>query len=136
MNNVQQGKENKMSTLLITAIICMNLALIFYTTGVFAERKSGILKKWHTAVFWLGFTFDTTGTSVMSRIAGENFSFNLHGITGAIALSLMAFHAVWATGILIRGNEHAKKVFHKFSIVVWSIWLLPYVIGVFIGMNS
>ena len=95
-----------MSILLIMAIIFMTLALVFYTIGVFAEKKSG------------------------------NFNFNLHGITGSIALLLMAFHAVWATVILIKKNDRAKKTFHKFSIIVWSIWLIPYIIGIYIGMNG
>lgn len=124
-----------MSGLLIYAVICITLALVFYTIGVFSERKSGTLKKWHAAVFWAGFVFDTSGTTLMSKIAGEGFNFDLHGITGLVALLLMAFHAVWATVILIRGNEESKKTFHKFSIAVWAIWLIPYVIGMFIGMK-
>lgn len=125
-----------MSMLLILAIICMTLALIFYTIGVFAEKKTGTLLKWHAIVFWIGFIFDTTGTAIMGKISEAGFSFNLHGITGLIALLLMAFHAVWATGILIRKSEQAKQTFHKFSIIVWLIWLVPYVIGIFIGMKG
>ncbi len=125
-----------MSSLLILAIICMTFALAFYTIGVFAEKKKGYLMKWHAIIFWFGFLFDTTGTSIMGKIAGHSFSFNLHGITGLIALLLMAFHAIWATVILIKKDDHAKKVFHKFSIVVWFLWLIPYIIGIFIGMNG
>lgn len=125
-----------MSALLILAIICITLALIFYTIGVFAEKKTGILLKWHAAVFWLGFLCDTTGTSIMREISGGGFSLNLHSITGLIALILMAFHATWATVILAKKDEHAKETFHKFSIVVWSIWLIPYVLGLLIGMGA
>lgn len=125
-----------MSNLLVFAIICMTLALTFYTIGVFAEKKKGTLCKWHAIVFWLGFMFDTTGTAIMGEISESGFSFNLHGITGAIALLLMAFHAIWATVILTRKVDHARQVFHKFSIIVWAIWLIPYVIGIFIGMGA
>ncbi|EOL41746.1 HsmA family protein [Enterococcus phoeniculicola] len=125
-----------MSMLLIIAIICMTLALGFYTIGVFAEKKSGTLLTWHAIVFWCGFIFDTTGTSIMSKLAGSGFQLNLHGVTGLIALLLMAFHAIWATVLLIRKDDQSKKVFHKFSIVVWAIWLIPYVMGMFIGMNG
>ena len=55
----------------------------------------------------------------MGQISGHNFNFNLHVITGSIALLLMAFHAVWATVILIKKNDRAKKTFHKFSIIDW-----------------
>lgn len=125
-----------MSTLLILSIIFMTLALTFYTIGVFAEKKKGILLKWHAVVFWIGFICDTTGTSIMSEMSGSGFSFNVHGVTGLVALLLMAFHAIWATVILVKKYDHAKQIFHKFSIVVWAIWLIPYVIGMIMGMNG
>ena len=123
-----------MSPLLIAAIVLMTLALAFYSTGVWAERCSGLLRPWHAIVFWCGFVCDSSGTAVMEHIAGGGFSVSLHAVTGVVALLLMAFHAVWATVILIRRNDHARQVFHHFSIVVWAIWLVPYVIGMVIGM--
>ena len=117
-----------MSKLLIAAIIFMTLALTFYTIGVFGEKKKGVLMKWHVLVFWMGF--------ICGKISGTGFSLNLHAITGLIALLLMAFHAVWAAVILAKNNEKAKKVFHKFSIIVWSIWLIPYILGIIIGMQG
>lgn len=124
-----------MSRLLISAIISMIFALIFYTTGVFAERKQGQLKLWHAIIFICGLVFDTLGTSIMSHISGSSFTFNLHGITGLIALILMALHALFAIIVLIKRNNHARQTFHKFSIFVWIIWLIPFVIGIFIGMS-
>ena len=122
-----------MSKLLIFAITFISSALVFYTIGVFAEKKKGTLLPWHVIVFWCGFVCDTIGTTIMRRIAG-GFEFNLHAVTGLAALLLMAFHAIWATVILIKGTDHSKKIFHKFSIVVWCIWLIPYFIGLYIGM--
>ncbi len=124
-----------MSKLLILAILAITSALIFYTIGVFAEKKNGRLLRWHVFIFWCGFICDTTGTTLMTRLAGRSFELNLHGITGLIALLLMIFHALWATVILIENKEHSRQVFHKFSIVVWCIWLIPYFLGVFIGMS-
>ena len=125
-----------MSTQLITAIVSMLLALTFYTLGVFGEKKQGTLRPWHAAVFWLGFVCDSTGTGVMGKIAGAGAQLNLHSVTGAVALLLMAFHALWATVILVRKQESAKATFHRFSILVWSIWLIPFVLGMFIGMRG
>ena len=124
-----------MSKLLIFAILFITSALIFYTIGVFAEKKRGTLLPWHAVIFWCGFVCDTAGTTMMSKIAGSGSEMNLHGVTGLIALLLMAFHAIWATVILIKNNQHSRQIFHKFSIVVWCIWLIPYCIGVFIGMT-
>lgn len=125
-----------MSGKLIMAIITITLALIFYTIGVFSERKSGILKRFHVIMFWIGLLFDTTGTSIMSSIANGGSLLSLHGITGAIAIVLMLFHAVWATVVFVKQNKEKLQNFHNFSIVVWLIWLVPYVIGLVIGMSK
>ncbi len=124
-----------MSNLLIIAIIFITLALIFYTIGVFGEKKKGELTLFHTVLFWLGFVCDTVGTNIMSKISGSGFSFNVHSITGLLALLLMAFHAIWATIIIIKKDDKVKRIFHKFSIFVWIIWLVPYILGIFIGMK-
>lgn len=124
---------------LIFAIVTISLALVFYTIGVWAERKSNTLKVWHVVTFWLGLVFDTTGTLTMGQIAKAGTDIGatqgmIHGITGALAIILMIFHAVWATWVLYKNDETKKKTFHKFSITVWAIWLVPYVIGMAIGM--
>ncbi|CEO23735.1 HsmA family protein [Paraclostridium sordellii] len=129
-----------MSTKLIFAIITITLALVFYTVGVFSERKAKKLKKSHVVIFYLGLICDTTGTSLMSQIAKSgniNISSTaqtIHGVTGTIAILLMLFHAVWATWVIYKNDEEKQLVFHKFSIVVWFLWLIPYIIGAIIGM--
>lgn len=129
-----------MDNLLILATIAISLALLFYTTGVWAERTSKMLKRWHAAAFWIGLLCDTTGTLLMERInkAGvspvSDFSAALHGLTGAAAIILMAFHAIWATIVLLKGDERKNQSFHRFSLFVWLIWLIPYFIGMFIGL--
>ncbi len=116
------------------AIAAITSALIFYTVGVWSEKIQKVLKPWHLAVFWTGFVFDTIGTTLMSRIAGEVFQLNLHGITGLLAIALMLFHAVWASIVLAKNNEKARANFHKFSLVVWIIWLILYLTGLVMGM--
>lgn len=127
---------------LTLAIITITLALIFYTIGVFGERRSGALRKKHVVIFWCGLAFDTTGTTIMSLIASAGaaqFSETaslLHGVTGVAAIGLMLFHAAWATYVLVKGSEKLRSSFHKFSIIVWAVWLVPYVLGMFVGMNA
>lgn len=121
---------------LIMAIITITLALVFYTVGVFSERKSGTLRKSHLILFWIGLVFDTTGTTFMSSIAKGGSLLSPHGLTGALAIGLMLFHAVWATVVYVKKDESKLHKFHKFSIIVWLIWLVPYVLGVFIGMSK
>lgn len=121
--------------MLVYAIITISLALVFYTIGVWSEKIQGKLKKWHLIIFWIGLIFDTTGTTLMSKIAKSGFQLNFHGITGLLAIILMLFHAVWATVVLLQNNEKAKAKFHKFSIIVWIIWLIPYISGAIFGVS-
>ncbi|KMT22233.1 HsmA family protein [Clostridium cylindrosporum] len=130
-----------MSSILLFATITISLALVFYTVGVFGERKSGTLKKSHVLIFWIGLICDTIGTITMGKIAKSNLELttsltgNIHGITGVIAIALMLFHALWATMVIFKNDDKKKKFFHKFSIVVWLIWLIPYFVGMVIGMG-
>ena len=111
-----QGTPNM--EMVIFAAIIISLALVFYTIGVFAERRYGTLRPNHLAFFWTGFVFDTAGTTIMSMVAGETGGAGspLHAITGVLALSLMLFHAVWATVVVLRGNERSRANFHRLSI--------------------
>ena len=108
-----------MASLIITA------ALLFYTVGVWSERFAGRLKPWHLLFFVLGLVCDTVGTGMMFEFAG-GMTFDLHGITGLIAIVLMFVHAVWASVVLWRKDEQAIRTFHRFSVAVWAIWLIPY----------
>jgi uncharacterized repeat protein (TIGR03987 family) len=107
------------------AVIVINLALIFYSTGVWSERIQGRLKVWHTVFFYLGLVCDTWGTGMMFDYVG-GMSWDVHGISGVLAIALMFVHAVWATVVLARKDEKMMVNFHKFSIFVWIVWLIPY----------
>lgn len=108
-----------------SAVIIINLALLFYSIGVWSERIQGRLKVWHTVFFWLGLVCDTWGTGMMLDYVG-GMTFDIHGISGLLAIILMFIHAVWATSVLVKKDESMILNFHKFSVFVWLIWLIPY----------
>ncbi len=123
--------------MLLPAIILITLALVFYTIGVWAERAQKVLKPWHAAFFGLGLAADASGTYLMSLIAEGNRQAGVEqsilnqimAVSGVIALVLMAVHLAWAVVVLVRDRENEKHSFHRFSVVVWAIWLVPYVTG-------
>ena len=115
------------STIVITA------ALIFYSIGVWSERIAGRLKWRHLVFFVLGLICDTWGTGMMIEMAG-GLTFDVHSVTGVIAIILMFIHALWALVVLLRKDEQAILNFHKFSVVVWLIWLIPYFSPMVLGM--
>ena len=108
-----------------TATIIITLALVFYSIGVWSERFQGRLKPWHLVFFILGLICDTWGTGLMLEMA-EGLTFDIHGISGMIAILLMFVHALWAFIVLRVNDENAILNFHKFSLLVWLIWLIPY----------
>jgi uncharacterized repeat protein (TIGR03987 family) len=114
-------------------MLIISLALVFYSIGVWSERIQGRLKPWHLAFFWAGLVCDTWGTGLMIDMAG-GLTFDIHGVTGVIAIVLMLIHAVWASLVLVRKDEHAIRNFHKFSLVVWLIWLIPYLSPMVLGL--
>lgn len=127
--------------MLIFAIVLISAALALYTAGVWGERRSGTLLVRHVVLFASGFICDASGTAFMTRIA-ETGTYAADGIasvlttlmsiTGGLALGLMGIHLAWAIVVMIKGSPAARRVFHRFSIVVWAIWLVPY----FTGMAS
>jgi uncharacterized repeat protein (TIGR03987 family) len=120
--------------MLIYAILFINLALVFYTIGVWSEKIQKKLKSWHLVIFWTGLVFDTLGTSFMTGIAGDGFKFDFHGITGLLAIVLMLVHVIWATWVMIRQNKEMQFKFHKFSFIVWLLWLVPFASGAIFSM--
>ena len=133
--NECKRKDTIMPPIMIFGTIFITLALVFYTIGVWSERIAGRLKGWHLIFFWLGLACDTIGTAIMMDYAG-GLTADLHGVTGVAAILLMIIHAIWATVVLARKDERAIVNFHKFSVVVWAIWLIPYFSGVIMGMRG
>ena len=124
-----------MTSFIILSTTLITLALVFYSLGVWAERLARYLKRWHVAAFWIGFAFDVSGTYAMSRLAKGPFNLlALHSLTGQIALWLMLAHAIWATYVVRKGSEKTRSGFHKYSLIVWLIWLVPYFGGMLMGM--
>jgi uncharacterized repeat protein (TIGR03987 family) len=110
--------------------------------GVWSEKIQGELKIWHVVLFWLGFVNDTIGTLSMEMLIKENnkdigqnlfanvsLHMNFHSITGFIALTLMIFHAIWGTIVLMRKDGIMVKKFHQFSLFVWILWIIPLLTG-------
>jgi uncharacterized repeat protein (TIGR03987 family) len=124
---------------LVSAIVLITAALVFYSTGVFSERRAGRLRVGHVGLFGAGLTFDATGTALMTVIASDAVRAQpgrtrgvldvVMAFTGAAALALMAIHLVWAVVVLIRDRKAERLTFHRFSLAVWALWLIPYVTG-------
>ncbi len=122
--------------MVILSSILITLALVFYSLGIWSERVARYLKSWHVIMFWMGFTFDVLGTLAMHRLARGPFNLlDPHTLTGQIALWLMLAHAIWATHVIRKGSELLRKRFHRYSLFVWLVWLIPYFGGMWLAMG-
>ena len=117
------------------ASIAITGALVLYSIGVWGERLQGRLKPWHLGFFWAGLVCDTIGTGVMMDYVG-GLTADVHGVSGVIAIALMLVHAVWATVVLRRRDEAMILRFHRFSIFVWLVWLIPYFSPMFVAIAA
>jgi uncharacterized repeat protein (TIGR03987 family) len=123
--------------LLIASAILITFALVFYSVGVWFERIARYLKLWHVVAFWTGFLFDVSGTLAMHQMAEGPFDLlEPHTLTGQIALWLMLAHAIWATRVVRSGTSEARRGFHRYSLFVWLVWLIPYFGGMYLGMST
>ena len=126
-----------MPVLLISSFTLITLALLFYSLGVWAERIDRSLKPWHVVAFWTGLVFDISGTLAMHALAEGKFDIlEPHTLTGQIALWLMLIHAIWATRVAKNGTEKTRSTFHRYSLFVWFVWLIPYFGGMYLGMSG
>ncbi len=121
-----------MPPLVRSAVLLMLAAFALYTFGVWAVFLSKHLRPWHACLFWFGCLADASGTELMRQFAG-GFHWSLHTATGAVALLLMFAHAFWATTVLLKGAERPLRTFHRISITIWAIWLIPFVTGLILG---
>ncbi len=119
------------------AAILITLALLFYSLGVWAERLARYLRAWHVVSFWTGFVFDVSGTLAMHQMAAGPFDIlEPHTFTGQLALWLMLGHAIWASVVVRKQQEALRTRFHRYSLFVWLIWLVPYFGGMYLGMSN
>lgn len=123
-------------------IMFINAAFILYTVGVWSEKIQGELKPRHLFLFWFGVLCDALGTSAMGAMPKHpgdgaipnlfHFSFvnEFHSLTGFIALALMVLHVAWATVLILHKKDEWLKKFHRYSFIVWLIWLIPFISGI------
>ncbi len=123
-----------MNIRLIASITFISLALLFYSLSIWSSRRAKEIKTKHVVLSWLGLFCDATGTVLMTILAGA-WTWNLHGITGSLAIILMLVNAIWVTLAFTKKDESLTANYLKFSIVVWFIWLIPFFGGMAIAMQ-
>ena len=113
------------------SMVIITLALVFYSIGVWANFFSRRLQWWHWVMFVLGLICDGWGTLLMIEMTGGQMALDVHYISGTLAFSLMLINVIRALVVLLKKDEKAICSYHKFAVVVWFIWLIPWLSPMF-----
>ena len=124
-----------MPDLLLYAVVLFTLALLLYSVSVWSERLQKQLKCWHLIAFGSGVFVDVLATWLTIKAVGA-IVFTPHAIFGYLSLLLMTLHFLWAVLVYARNKPGANNYFHRFSLIVWSIWLLSYITGFISGIQK
>ena len=121
--------------MLLQAIICMNLALFFYTWAVFSARSRGLHRK-HLLIFGIGLACDYLGTDLMLRYGLANGVVPVwHIVVGIASLAGMAFHFSLAfVASMVRRAEAVNRLFHRVSLTIYTSWLIAFCSGTVAGI--
>lgn len=121
--------------MLLPAVICMNLALIFYSWAVFSARRSGLHRR-HLLIFGIGLVCDYLGTDLMLGYGLKTAIMpQWHIGVGIASLAGMAFHFTLAlVAALVRRAEAVNRLFHRVSLTIYGCWLIAFCSGALAGM--
>jgi uncharacterized repeat protein (TIGR03987 family) len=129
-----------MNAQLMLAVVLITAALVFYSIGVWSEFAGRTLRARHAVFLGLGLACDSSATWLMSQLPADSSTSPLGSslivimaVSGTLAIVLMAVHLLAAIVVLVRKRENELHRFHRFSIVVWAIWLIPYTTGLLGG---
>jgi len=117
-----------MPVFVMSGLLAVTLAFVFYTWGIWGARRGGVIKTRHVVFLWLGLLLDAGGTGLMALEIGY-YRMDIHGVIGTLAILLMLVSAVWATIAMNKKDASATATYLRASVWVWAFWLLPYLYG-------
>lgn len=104
------------------------LALVLYSTAIWADRFGKKLKPWMIWTFGFALCADAAGTILLCATVTDAFRVNVHTLTGAASLLIMALHFAWAL-LAARKGSRTEELFRRCSVAAWSLWLVSFLSG-------
>jgi uncharacterized repeat protein (TIGR03987 family) len=123
--------------MLLTAILLMNLALVFYSWAVFGTRSKGLLRK-YLCIFAIGLLCDYLGTREMNLYGNATGYWpREHYLVGLASLVGMAVHFLLAlVATLATDGTAVSRFFHRVSLVIYGFWLVSFFSGAIAGIRT
>lgn len=123
-----------MSPILLAGVIIVNLALVSYGIGIFAEQKSHRVSSATLNWLRLGVVFDVTATACM--ILGSSRGLTVHALLGFSSLAAMLVETALAwRHRAAHGDATVPGWLHTTSRLAYGWWLVAYVTGAYLVMN-
>ena len=123
-----------MSNLILFSVVLITLALVLYSTAVWRNWRARHLSAGILGIFWVAVACDALATKLMGARV-ETIRWDLHTITGYLALALMATLAAWGTLALVAHREAWLARFHRVALPLWFVWVGSYLSGVYLGIQ-
>lgn len=123
-----------MSNLILFSVVLITLALFLYSTAVWLNWRSRHLTMAYIAIFWCAVTADALATRLMGARV-ETIRWDLHTISGYLALALMAGLTLWGTVALLQKRADRLARFHMLAMPIWIVWVGSYITGVYLGIQ-
>jgi len=119
---------------LITGIVIVNFALVFYSIAIVPEQRRKVITKATLFYLALGIACDVTATIFMI-IGSKHIPITVHGCIGYSALLAMFADTVlvWSFWIKFRDKIVYKKL-HIYSRYAYTWWVAAYIAGALLVM--
>ncbi len=103
------------------------IGLVLYTIGVWSEKVQGKLKIWHLVLFFLALGF-----SILSMIGMRGSALHMTFLANILLID----HSGFAIMTLSEKHKLDFETFHKYSIIFWLMWFVPFCIGVLVLLGQ
>ena len=128
---ITEARRNMaLNSTLITGMIIVTGALIFYSLAVLTEQRKKVLTPFILTTLTIGVCLDVTATSFMI-IGSRNIPFTFHGILGYTALTAMLIDTIltwryWRSEKKLQPVPHGLILYARFA-YIW--WVITYLAG-------
>lgn len=120
-------------SIILIAVIIVNLALITYSIGVITEQRKKTISNKTLGFLTVGVVFDSAATVCMI-IGSSAEGITFHGILGYSALLMMLTDGIlwWRFRLKNAQETPVPKKLHLYSRYAYSWWVIAYVTGAII----
>lgn len=119
-----------MNPTLITGVVIVTFALLFYSVAVIAEQRKSVVSSVVLVFLTAGIACDITATLYMI-VGSRNIPITVHGVIGYSALLAMLVDTmlIWGHWRRNRGVRPVPHGIHLYTRIAYGWWVVAYIAG-------